>query len=65
MMRNNGSVDAVMVKMIDFGRVRRQDGGDHGYRVGLKQLSHCVTELLDTQQEQKHQQPQPHENPDR
>lgn len=47
--QESGSCDAVTVKMIDFGRVRRCYDGDNGYLSGLKKLSECVTELLERQ----------------
>lgn len=36
--RNAPNADVTSIKMIDFGRVRRQPGGDHGYRLGLRTL---------------------------
>lgn len=42
--------DHANLRMIDFGHVRRQQGGDPGYRHGLQTLSTLLTELL--QQEQ-------------
>ena len=35
------------VKMIDFGRVRRQIGGDEGYALGLRTLKHLIAELVE------------------
>ena len=43
--------DHANVRMIDFGHVRRQKGGDPGYRQGLQTLSSILEELL--QQEQQ------------
>lgn len=36
--RNAPNADVTSIKMIDFGRVRRETGGDHGYRLGLRNL---------------------------
>lgn len=43
--RGNG--DVCMVKMIDFGHVRRATGGDSGYLVGLRSLKHILTDVLE------------------
>eukprot|EP00934_Nitzschia_sp_Nitz4_P003917 Nitzschia sp. Nitz4//scaffold3_size479765//190781//192183//NITZ4_000077-RA/size479765-processed-gene-1.444-mRNA-1//-1//CDS//3329550689//3907//frame0 len=40
------NLDVVTVKMIDFGRVRRQKGGDPGYLKGLKTLCTILEEIL-------------------
>lgn len=45
--------DVTDIKMIDFGRVRREAGGDEGYRSGLSSLKHVLTDLLDEEQEQR------------
>jgi Inositol polyphosphate kinase len=37
--------DDVTVKLIDFGRVRRQANGDYGYRYGLETLISILSEL--------------------
>jgi len=39
-------LDMARVKMIDFGRVRRQPGGDDGYRKGLCTLIGLLEEIL-------------------
>lgn len=36
--RSASNADVTSIKMIDFGRVRRQPGGDQGYRLGLRTL---------------------------
>lgn len=38
--------DVAMVRMIDFGRVRRKAGGDPGYRFGLRTVKKLLTDLL-------------------
>lgn len=38
--------DATSAKMIDFGHVRRQRGGDHGYAFGLRTLISMLTALI-------------------
>ena len=43
--------DVTAVKMIDFGRVRRQSGGDKGYQHGLRNLKHLLSDLLDEEEE--------------
>lgn len=42
--------DATSTKLIDFGHVRRQAGGDPGYRLGLRTLISLFTSLLDDAQ---------------
>jgi len=42
-----GTGDVAMLKMIDFGRVRRVAGGDPGYRFGLRTLKHLLTDILE------------------
>jgi hypothetical protein len=49
--KDNGSQDAATAKMIDFGRVRRELGGDQAYRVGLRMLNSCLGEILDQEEE--------------
>jgi len=49
--RGNGDVS--LLKMIDFGHVRRVVGGDSGYLFGLRTLRHILTEILE--QEEKAQ----------
>jgi Inositol polyphosphate kinase len=44
--------DVTLVRMIDFGRVRRRTGGDPGYRHGLRTLSHLLGDLVDEQTEE-------------
>ena len=39
--------DATSTKLIDFGHVRRQEGGDPGYQVGLRTLISLLTSLLE------------------
>ena len=41
--------DKVNVKMIDFGHVRRQAGGDPGYTLGLRTIREILVELLEEQ----------------
>lgn len=36
------------MKMVDFGHVRREAGGDHGYVLGLRTLSSVLSDLLET-----------------
>lgn len=43
--------DVTACKMIDFGRVRRQAGGDKGYQHGLRTLKHLLSDLLDEEEE--------------
>jgi 1D-myo-inositol-tetrakisphosphate 5-kinase/inositol-polyphosphate multikinase len=38
--------DSAKVRMVDFGHVRRQLGGDESYRLGLTTLTNILTELL-------------------
>lgn len=42
----NETLDLVNVKMIDFGRVRRQHGGDPGYLKGLLTITSLLEEIL-------------------
>ena len=44
---NASNKDLVNVKMIDFGHVVRQAGGDPGYLYGVKRLSNMLTEVLE------------------
>jgi hypothetical protein len=46
-----GNGDVTMLKMIDFGHVRRMPGGDGGYLTGIKNLTQMLTEIL-TQDEE-------------
>jgi hypothetical protein len=41
-----GNGDVTMLKMIDFGHVRRAPGGDTGYLNGIKNLTLILTEIL-------------------
>lgn len=43
--------DAASVKMIDFGRVRRESGVDNGYKTGLHALKHVLDEVLEHEEE--------------
>jgi hypothetical protein len=43
--------DVTAVKMIDFGRVRRQVGGDKGYIAGLRNLKHLLADIVDEEEE--------------
>ena len=43
---HNGNPEVVTVKMIDFGRVRRQKGGDPGYLKGLTTVASLVEDIL-------------------
>jgi 1D-myo-inositol-tetrakisphosphate 5-kinase/inositol-polyphosphate multikinase len=43
---NGANPDMVNVKMIDFGRVRRQAGGDPGYLLGLEMIIQLLEEIL-------------------
>jgi hypothetical protein len=42
-----GNGDATLVKMIDFGHVRRNADGDPGYIIGLKTLKSLLTEIVE------------------
>ena len=44
---NASNKDLCNVKMIDFGHVVRQAGGDPGYLYGVKRLSNMLTEVLE------------------
>lgn len=43
---NGNNDDMTNIKMIDFGRVRREAGGDQGYIAGLSTLKNIFTDLL-------------------
>lgn len=45
--RDVGNRDVVTLKMIDFGRVRRESGGDPGYITGLRTLRNILTQLVE------------------
>lgn len=52
---NSPNADMTTVKMIDFGRVRREVGGDHGYITGLSNVRNMFVDLLDNDDvEQQH-----------
>jgi hypothetical protein len=42
-----GNGDATLLKMIDFGHVRRNTEGDPGYIVGLKTIKSLLTEIVE------------------
>jgi hypothetical protein len=44
--QNSPNPDTVTVKMIDFGRVRREAGGDQGYITGLSTVMNIFVDLL-------------------
>ena len=46
-----GNRDLASIKMIDFGRVRRESGGDPGYGQGLRTLRNMLVEILDEEDE--------------
>lgn len=48
------TLDVVNVKMIDFGRVRRQTGGDPGYLKGLTTISSMLEEISTEWREKLH-----------
>ena len=43
----SADTDVASIKMIDFGRVRREAGGDTGYMHGLSTLQSIFTDLLE------------------
>lgn len=43
----SADTDVASIKMIDFGRVRREAGGDTGYMHGLSTLQNIFTDLLE------------------
>lgn len=43
---NGNNADVTNIKMIDFGRVRREAGGDQGYITGLSMLKSIFADLL-------------------
>jgi hypothetical protein len=47
------------IKMIDFGRVRRDPAGDHGCSIGLGTLKHMLTDVLEEEEERQRDSP-PH-----
>ena len=44
--KNSSNPDMAVIKMIDFGRVRREPGGDEGYKLGLKKLKSLIDTIL-------------------
>lgn len=44
-----GGQDMTTMKMIDLGRVRREAGGDHGYKFGLRSLTSMLSELMENE----------------
>lgn len=50
---NASNKDLCNVKMIDFGHVVRQAGGDPGYLYGVKRLSNMLTEVLEEDKDNK------------
>jgi Inositol polyphosphate kinase len=52
-----GNGDVTMLKMIDFGHVRRVPGGDSGYLTGIKNLSQILTEILEEHEERRQHAP--------
>lgn len=50
---NASNKDLSNVKMIDFGHVVRQAGGDPGYLYGVKRLSNMLTEVLEEDNDNK------------
>jgi hypothetical protein len=44
--QNSPNPDMTTVKMIDFGRVRRESGGDQGYITGLTTVKNIFADLL-------------------
>ena len=50
---NASNKDLCNVKMIDFGHVVRQAGGDPGYLYGVKRLSNMLTEVLEEDNDNK------------
>lgn len=47
---DRGNGDVTLVKMIDFGHVRRAAGGDSGYIAGVRSLQHMLTDILEADQ---------------
>jgi hypothetical protein len=45
------------IKMIDFGRVRRDPAGDHGCSIGLSTLKHMLTDVLEEEEERQRDSP--------
>jgi hypothetical protein len=53
---SNG-VDTTSIKMIDFGRVRREAGGDDGYAYGLETLKQIFVDLLEDENQRIERRP--------
>jgi Inositol polyphosphate kinase len=49
---NSPNPDMTTVKMIDFGRVRRESGGDQGYITGLSTVKNIFADLLNDDEQQ-------------
>ena len=49
---NSPNPDMTTVKMIDFGRVRREAGGDQGYITGLNNVKNIFADLLKDDEQQ-------------
>lgn len=49
---NSPNPDMTTVKMIDFGRVRRESGGDQGYITGLSTVKNIFADLLADDEQQ-------------
>jgi hypothetical protein len=47
------------IKMIDFGRVRRDPAGDHGCSIGLGTLKHMLSDVLEEEEERQRDSPVP------
>lgn len=47
------------IKMIDFGRVRRDPAGDHGCSFGLRTLKHMLTDVLEEEEKMQRYSPFP------
>jgi 1D-myo-inositol-tetrakisphosphate 5-kinase/inositol-polyphosphate multikinase len=52
------------IKMIDFGRVRRDPAGDHGCRIGLGTLKHMLSDVLEQEEERQRNSPVPDDEKD-
>ena len=48
------STNLTNMKMVDFGHVRREAGGDHGYILGLRTISSILKELIGTETKKAH-----------
>jgi 1D-myo-inositol-tetrakisphosphate 5-kinase/inositol-polyphosphate multikinase len=52
------------IKMIDFGRVRRDPAGDIGCNIGLRTLKHMLTDVLEEEEERQRVSPVPDDEKD-